>query len=214
MKAMKPQIPARAAWLAAGCALILALAGCINLEPNPDPLRLFVLQSQSLPADLLTRDPPIDVEVERVELPGYLDDRRMVIRKSPTELEMREFDRWSETLETGISRVVAENLAGLPAIREVSRYPWSNPVSEGFYRLRLKIFQFEARADGTVEFDGLVILLPPEKGARRMVERVVLTTPSQGTDSSQVAATLSATLRELSARIAGFLAAAPATPRP
>ena len=50
------------------------------------------------------------MNVKQVELAGYLRARALIVRRGNNEIEFREFARWGEPLESGIGRVLREEL--------------------------------------------------------------------------------------------------------
>jgi uncharacterized lipoprotein YmbA len=80
------------------------------------PTRFYTLLPAAVPSPgtspgAVDLDPAIGVRP--VTLPGYLDRREIVTRRGREEIELAEFDRWSEPLTDGTTRVLAENLAVL-----------------------------------------------------------------------------------------------------
>lgn len=134
---------------------LVLLAGCINLEPVVDPTETFLLNAPGINvADWETTRSTISLYVDRVEIPPYLDDRRLVVRASSSKVEYDEFARWAEPLDQGVARAVALNLLSLPGVDDVGYYPWKQDDPRAIL-LRLKIFRFERDPAGTIQLNGL-----------------------------------------------------------
>ncbi len=138
--------------------LFLFLTGCLRFEPVEDLTRIYLLTATGI--DTTTEEEGLRVSVERVLLPSYLEDRRILIRKGEAEVMPLEFSRWGEPLAHGIARVVAGNLASHPAVEAVSYYPWQEVDSE-FTRVRLKVLELNATRGGAVRLEVLTEILAP-----------------------------------------------------
>lgn len=188
-----------------GCLLILlGLAGCINLDPSVDPTRTFLLHAPGVDIDGWTADgQALSIYVERVEIPPYLDDRRLVLRLSDEQVDYQEFVRWAEPLDQGIARALALNLLDLPGVDEVGYYPWQGP-READLKLRMKVFKFEKHRNQAVEFNGMIeIQSSAESGSA-----VLLKFPFEvrqdiaGNDPEAIIRAMSQAIRELTRRMA------------
>ncbi len=107
-------------------ALVLATAACVSLKRTPEA-RFFVLQSLVEPP-AAPREPVGIVGIESVLLPGHLDRPQIVTWAGPNEMRTDEFLRWGEPLGEGITRTLAEDLAGLLPDHQLVRRPWSGRV--------------------------------------------------------------------------------------
>ena len=87
-----------------------------------------------------------------LRLGEYLNRRQIVTRRGRDEIELGEFDLWSEPLKDGAARVLGENLAILLRTDRVALLPWrgSHPVR---YQVAVDVARFEgaAGADVTLE---------------------------------------------------------------
>jgi len=91
--------------------LIFALSGCISPGNTPDP-RFYMLKAMSeneitqkldIPAGIITVIGP-------VKIPQYLDRPQMVTQNEKRMMNMAQFDRWAEPLDSGIARLIVEDL--------------------------------------------------------------------------------------------------------
>jgi len=78
-------------------------------------------------------------------MPDYLDRPQIVTRGSLNELQIDEFHRWGGELNSGIKRVMAQNLSLLLNSDRVQVYPWPSSAQVK-YQVRFVII----RLDGEV----------------------------------------------------------------
>lgn len=87
-----------------------------------------------------------------VTMPGYLDRIQIVTRRGRDEIELGEFDLWSDPLKDGATRVLGENLAALLRENRVSVLPRrsSQPVK---YTVAVDVARFEGVGGGDVALE-------------------------------------------------------------
>lgn len=101
---------------------LIFLSGCINLSPNADPSRFYLLT-----ADASCGKECKDIGLSPVQVPEYLSKPYMAKRVG-SEIKYNQIDRWAEPLKVNIERVLGENLsAGIPPWP--ANYEPSNKVS-------------------------------------------------------------------------------------
>jgi uncharacterized protein len=185
--------------------LLLALAaslgsGCMGLSPKPDPTRHFILTPTS--AKSATRT-DLKVLVQEVEIPEYLNRSNLVLRKSPQEVVVSEYDRWAEPLEFGITRVLATNLSallGTPTVYDTSRLE-----AQAEYLIFVAIRSFEPSigpAGNRVRLSASWRLVNREDRELAAGTGEYPTPITQGTNSDRYIAGMSAALSELAGEIA------------
>ena len=99
--------------LLTGVTVVVLTTGCVGTGQSP-PSRFYMLTSID-PADS-SPDSSSDMAGEGILLgpirfPVYLKRQQVVTRTSPNEIQLAEFDRWAEPLETNFFNVLRENLA-------------------------------------------------------------------------------------------------------
>jgi uncharacterized lipoprotein YmbA len=138
--------------LAAILALAAVASGCTVLAPQPDRTKYFVVAATANPGSsaaspALTAGNATAIGVGPIQIPSYLDRPEVVTRVSETELSVSDTNRWGEPLAQGVSRAVAQNLAGqLPNLRIV-QFPWSSKVQID-YRVKVDFTRLECTSDG------------------------------------------------------------------
>jgi uncharacterized lipoprotein YmbA len=95
---------ARAAAAAVGW--VVLLPACLST-----PVHYYTLASKGPAAPPRPGAAQFTVHVAPASVPETLDRPELVLRMSPTELAIDDSHRWAEPLRTGVSRVVADNLA-------------------------------------------------------------------------------------------------------
>lgn len=157
--------------VALGLAALVLATGCVSLRRTPEA-RFFVLQSLVAPPEA-AQEPVALVGVEAVLLPGHLNRPQLVTWAGPNELRTDEFLRWAEPLGDGITRTLAENLAGLLPDHQVVLRPWSGRV-RARCRVEVVLSVFGLQRDGTVRLEGQFRLLPDEGALARVLRPVSL----------------------------------------
>ena len=84
------------------CIISLAalLSGCVNLKPKADHTQIFTLAADVPVAADLECQPM--VYVTRVEMPGFLEDTRILYRLANGELESFAGARWTDALNVAL----------------------------------------------------------------------------------------------------------------
>lgn len=136
-------------------AVVLGTVGCnVIPEAKPDPTRFFVLQDPQ--ATSTTPDKlGVTIGLLPLELPTYLDNARSIAVGSPgNRITFRDFDRWAESLDAGVTRVLRSALARTPGIARVKVPPFSvNSPRDFDIQVRLVNCEgFEAGDTRTVRF--------------------------------------------------------------
>jgi uncharacterized lipoprotein YmbA len=134
-------------------ALMLLLSGCTVLAPQKDETRFFVLMpvqdgtTPSPPAGAAWE--PVAIGLGPITIPPYLNRPEVVTRISDSELKVSDTNRWGESLDTNVTRVLAADLSSQLATQQVVSYPWrlSTPMD---YAVSVAFQRFERTGDGHV----------------------------------------------------------------
>ncbi|MDQ8206895.1 PqiC family protein [Coraliomargarita sp. SDUM461003] len=129
-------------------ALSMLLSGCVNLKPKPDRTQLFMLASEVAVVSEVAGKP--ECYVGRVELPGYLEGKRIYYRSPNGELDSVAGSRWAEPLRPALPSALAMHLQATGAVNVRAYYPWQNTVREGA-TVSVQFERFSANANGQVE---------------------------------------------------------------
>ena len=167
------------------------------------PTRFYTLVPMAGPP---TEAIPISAErgpaigVGPVTLPGYLDRREIVTRRGRDEIELGEFDHWSEQLKDGATRVLAENLVVLLRTERVvllSRQG-SHPVQ---YQIDVDVARFEGAVGAAVTLEARWRILGRD-GKELALRRSTVTEVAGAQGYGAVVAAMSRALGALSRDIA------------
>jgi uncharacterized lipoprotein YmbA len=191
----------------------LLLGGCKILpEASSDPTRYYVLSGPAT-AELSASKPAgtRQIGLRPVELPGYLHNHKdMVVRTGPNELRFQEFALWAEPLETGVNRVLKEQLLSTDTIGGVTTYPFSVDIKRD-YDVVIHVLACEGLVQGdrpgVARFAATYDIIAAGAGGQVIVRRT-FTAPDQswdGTNFSALARLLSEAVAKLSADIAANL---------
>lgn len=130
---------------------LCALCGCINLDPQPDTTRYFVLGAgndaaggtQVVPSDGLS------VGLRRITLAPHLNIPQLIVRQGPNEVGYVEGAQWGEDLELGIGHVLADYLTQTSSIGTVDLAPWPVGATHDMI-LEVQVQGFEAALPNAV----------------------------------------------------------------
>jgi uncharacterized lipoprotein YmbA len=103
--------------------MLVALTACSLPQAQPDLTRYFLLNEVTHEAGVaeVVGEPP-RIVLRPVIVPEYLRGRIMQVRVADNELRFIDVARWAEPLESGLTRVLREDLAQRPArVRVVAR---------------------------------------------------------------------------------------------
>jgi uncharacterized lipoprotein YmbA len=128
--------------------LTLAVAGCnIIPEAKPDPSRFFILNDPQATATT-SENLGVTLGLLPIELPVYLDNSRSIAVASPgNQIKFRDFDRWAESMDDGITRVLRSALTRAPGIARVRVPPFSTATKRDF-DLQVRIIHCEGFESG------------------------------------------------------------------
>ena len=126
----------------------LLVAGCGSSPPT----KFYQLSSLSGSAEQkgeFIDQPRLMIGIGPLEIPPYVDRSQLVMRSNQNELELAEFDRWAEPLQTNITRVIVDNLTqSLPSDR-VAVFSWDGLLSLD-YQVRVEVTKFDLDKTGEV----------------------------------------------------------------
>jgi uncharacterized lipoprotein YmbA len=211
---MRARLSVTIAFLALG-----ALGGCVSLKRTSEA-RFFALRPVAEPPRAETPQTPTAedgasiVGVLPVLLPGHLERPQFVTWSGPGEVRVDEFLRWAEPLDSGVLRVLAEDLETLLPSHRVVRAPWpgSTPLR---CRVRVELVRFGPQPGGEVSLSGRFVLLPAHSERALVIRDVDLRRdPAPGpSDPGRAIEAMSALLADLAGQIADAVAGLPPAPQ-
>lgn len=123
------------------------LAACTVFEPiEVNPVRHLL--EASAPPRTPTRAAPA-IAIARPSLPPYLERSELITRTGDGRLEIHEKDLWSEPLDAGIARVMADNIRRLTGSTNVQ--PSDSFITRDYSSLvEVRIERFDPEPDGSL----------------------------------------------------------------
>ncbi|HET7435287.1 MAG TPA: PqiC family protein [Thermoanaerobaculia bacterium] len=178
--------------------LTLALAGCGFLSRSKSTFYSLERIAPATPVAARTGTP---IGIDVVELPPGFDRRDIVVRKPDLQLEIREKQQWSASLEEMVLHTLAFDLA--------ARLPEGMVILPGQVRpitptrgIDLVVENFAAGPDNTVVLDARWIL---REGTRETSHHEQISVPVPSLESKNVAHGFSEALATLADRIAAAI---------
>lgn len=127
------------------CIIASLLLGACGSSP---PVRYFSLSPSQAHQD---QDTAIVLGLGPLRVPEYLNRSQLVTRGTGSELEVHEFSRWAEPLDSALHRVLSADVDSIMDNVAVYPFPWETLVSKQVhYRLLGDIMRFEADRTGRV----------------------------------------------------------------
>ena len=91
----------------AGVCFALIVGGCMSIPNSPTP-RFYALSAvnENQVTKRINMSPGVLIGIGPVKIPEYLDRPQMVTKENQGTLKFDEFDRWGESLDVGIARLI------------------------------------------------------------------------------------------------------------
>jgi uncharacterized lipoprotein YmbA len=193
-------------WTLAAAAL--ALTGCFGTSP---PSRFYLLSATPPgPTSVPSPGPEAALGVFPTRVAAYLDRPQMVTFQGENAVALDEYNRWAEPLGSGISRVLAQELATLLPSWRVVPQPWDPTIP---LRARLVVdvttLGWGPKGDVRLEANWAVLESKGEYPLARGRSVLHRQASGQGTDAAVAAA--SALVGEMAREIAAAVKAIPAS---
>ena len=190
----RKRVSMRAALVFLGAA-VLGLAACSLSGPPP---ALYVLGSMPAATRALVPQTRLPVvEVNRVQLPDYLDTTD-ILERSGNQLVPSSTSRWGERLSVGMARALVASLASRLPDLVVTATPVGRPARQ----ILVDVAAFESRPDRRVVLVARWTILD---GATRQVltaEQVSLVEAIEGKGDDWLVAAMSRAVDDLAGRVA------------
>ena len=177
--------------------LALLGGGCVTVESQePD---YFILGDSSANSrnetDLLGGK---SFYFRQTEIPSYLDGTRMVTRTAKNQLSYAEFHRWSESLDLGVTRASADNLAASLGTLNYSYYP-NRIRPDNLFEISIAVQRFERTGDNDVVFEGSWRFF--HEGEQKSILPLKETAAVDGTNHLATVKAMGVVLQDISSRI-------------
>jgi hypothetical protein len=124
-----------------------ACSGCLSVLNSPVP-KFYTLHSTAAPGENKKLDiaPKLIIGIGPVEVPEYQNRPQMVTQDKDGILTFAQFERWGESLDSGLRRLILENLTRIFPQAEFQMFPcnFSIPLD---YQIIVNVVQLESQLD-------------------------------------------------------------------
>ena len=182
--------------------LSLILIGCVSIPNSPTP-RFYALSTVDGKNEIKKINTVSDliIGVGPVKIPEYQDRPQIVTITKEKTLQFAQFDRWGESLDVGVVRLIREDLTAMLPKAKLILYPW-NPLIPVKYQVTVEVVQLDSELNGDMFFvvQWMIIDLPNSKTV--MIKRSEFRQPIIPQNYAGMAQTLSTACASLSGQIA------------
>jgi uncharacterized lipoprotein YmbA len=174
----------------------LSLSACSVLDTE-DKTRFYSLNAIALNSNERApqASPDLRIGIGPVSLTRLLRRPQIITRKSGTEIAMAEEHQWGGLLKEDLTRVMADNFAGLLGTENIEQFPWKLSFKPN-YRVRIDVEQLDGQLGGQVTLKARWRLVKGREEIR--VVNSVLSAPVKGNDYNAYVAAQSDVLYQLS----------------
>jgi uncharacterized protein len=125
----------------------LIFAGCAG---SPQPRFYLLGNPEPEPAQAVASpgDRCLSLGIGPITIAHYLDRPQIATRTNANQINLAEFDRWSETLQDSVAGILAKNLSQAVCTKAILSFPWRGGSAID-YQIELHV----ARLDGTLGGD-------------------------------------------------------------
>jgi uncharacterized lipoprotein YmbA len=184
-----------------GC-LAVALSGCMSIPNSPTPRfyalsaidKVSVNKKINLPAGVI-------IGIGPVRVPEYLDRPQIVTHTKEEMLQFAQFDRWGESLDLGVARLVREDLTVMLPKTKLTLYPW-NPSIAVKYQVIIEVVELDNEFDKGMHFAVQWMIIDLRHSKTLIIKRSEFRKPIIPQNYSGLAQTLSTACASLSSQIA------------
>jgi uncharacterized lipoprotein YmbA len=144
------------------------------------------------------------VAVGPVSIPAEVDRPQFTVRVAPNRVDVDEFNRWAEPLNSNIARVIAGDLAVLLGTPRVVAVPLAN--FDPAYRVTVDIQKFESAPGKSVQIEAVWVIRKSEGGISHS-GRTSAVEPVKTEGFDELAAAYSRALAKVSGDVAAAIRA-------
>ena len=195
-----------------GVCLVFLSSGCMPVTSSPTP-RFYMLQAVG--RDEVREDINMSlnllVGIGPVKIPAYQDRPQMVTRDKEKMVKFAPFDRWGESLESGMARLIREDLTAMLPASKFLLYPLDQ-TSAVQYQVTVEIVQLDSELDKDLFLVAQWQVIDTQNMKTILIKRSALLRPITPQNYAGLAETLSMSCAALSREIAQALAELNARP--
>ncbi len=201
---MKQSVVNSCAVMSMGFALVLS--GCISVPNSPTP-RFYMLQSvkDNEVSKKVNIAPDVLIGIGPVKIPEYQDKPQIVTQGRENMLDFAQFDRWGESLDLGLARLIGEDLTAMLPGAKFTLYPWNSTIAVK-YQVVVEIVQLDSKLDNDLFLVAQWQVIDAQTTKTMVIKRSEFRQPITPQNYSGLVKTLSAACASLSSEIAEALA--------
>jgi uncharacterized protein len=175
------------------------MCGCIGGTSQKSVYYIFSASQKLTPVQSISADQ--GVGVGPIEIPEYLKRPQIVTREGENLLNINEFHRWGDSLETQIKDVLIENLSSLLNTPNVGAYPWKSSFTPK-YQLYIDFRRFDGKTSESVILDAVWWISGTNDDKQLLAKRSTLIESTEGEGYKPYVAAMNKALKKLSQEIA------------
>ncbi len=189
-----------------GVCLVLVLSGCISVQNSPTP-RFYMLSAinESQISKRMDIASDVLIGVGPVKIPEYQDRPQIVTQGKDETLKFAQFDRWGESLDLGVERLIAEDLTVMLPGAKFTLYPWNLTIAVK-YQVVVEIVQLDSELDKDLFLVAQWLVIDAQNTKTMIIKRSEFRQLIKPQNYSGLAKTLSTACATLSSEIAEALA--------
>lgn len=131
---------------------ILVLNGCLSVPGSPNPRFYMPVSASSEQAlEKFEITPGVIVAVGPIGIPAYLDRPQMVTKNKDGTFNFAQFDRWLEPLDSGLARLINEDLTRLLPQASFQLFPCSFAIPLD-YQVIVEVVKLDSELDKEMNF--------------------------------------------------------------
>jgi uncharacterized lipoprotein YmbA len=186
--------------------LALALNGCISVPNSPTP-RFYMLRTvdENQVSRKINIASDVLIGIGPVKIPEYQNRPQIVTQSKEKMLKFAQFDRWGESLDLGVARLIGEDLTVmLPGVKFVL-YPWNSTIAVK-YQVVVEIVQLDSELDEDLFLVAQWLIIDAQNAKTMIIKRSEFRQAIIPQSYYGLAKTLSIACASLSSEIAEALA--------
>lgn len=184
----------------------LAAGGCVSIPVSPGP-RFYTLRTQDeseVPQKFnIAQD--IIIGVGPVRIPEYLNRPQIVTQDAKKMLTFAQFDRWGESLDIALTRLIGADLSVALPQANLNIYPWNLAIPVK-YQVFADVIQLESELQKDLFFVVQWSLIDAQNNKMLFMKRSEFRKPVIPQNYSGLVETLSSACASLSSEIAEKIA--------
>ncbi len=187
--------------LCAVCLTVL-LSGCLSIPTSPTP-RFYALSpvDETQVSKKINITPGVIIGIGPVKIPEYQYRPQMVTQSPDKMLQFAQFDRWGESLDLGLARLIREDLTMMLPGAKLILYPWGSSLSVK-YEVVEEVVQLDSDLDKGMVFTVQWMIIDVQNSKTLIIKRSEFHTAINPKSYLGLAKTLSIACASLSGQIA------------